>query len=43
MTEDHVHVWDQRQPCGCGEPVPGYLLAVWDRYAETHPAPEGGS
>ena len=33
MTE-HVHVWNtDRKPCSCGAPVPAYLLAAWDRYA----------
>ena len=36
MTDEpHVHAWNRdRIPCGCGQPVPAYLLAAWDRYAE---------
>lgn len=33
--EQHVHQWGRdREPCRCGEPVPAYLAAAWDRYAE---------
>ena len=37
MTDEqrHVHAWNRdRLPCECGEPVPSYLAAAWDRYAE---------
>lgn len=34
-NELHVHYWNtDRQPCECGAPVPAYLVAAWDRYAE---------
>lgn len=37
MTDEgqHVHHWNRdQQPCSCGEPVPAYLAAAWNRYAE---------
>lgn len=37
MTDTgHTHIWNSsdREPCECGKPVPAYLLAAWDRYAE---------
>ena len=31
----HVHAWNRdRQPCECGQSVPAYLLAAWDRYSD---------
>ena len=31
--EPHVHSWNRdRQPCTCGQPVPAYLIAAWDRF-----------
>ena len=35
--EPHVHAWNRDgRPCSCGEPVPAYLSAAWERYAERH-------
>lgn len=44
----HVHSWaTDRKPCSCGAPVPAYLLAAWDTYANRVDLPalleEGGS
>lgn len=32
---NHIHAWACEQgSCVCGEPVPTWLQAAWDRYAE---------
>ncbi len=31
----HTHTWERNGgACLCGQPVPAYLTAAWDRFAE---------
>lgn len=33
--QGHVHTWERNGgACVCGEPVPTWLQASWDRFAE---------
>lgn len=45
MSNDgpHTHTWERDGgACVCGEPVPSWLQAAWDRYAQ-RAAEAGGS
>jgi hypothetical protein len=35
----HIHTWERDGgDCLCGAPVPRYLIAAWNRFAESNPA-----